>query len=302
MTNRVPKAYIYARLSKNDVMMRCKSCRNLVTISNPFSEERKCGYCGTSRTEEGSPDGILRQTEKVVEYYNDRLAHKAELDQHVYWEVVGSHTRPFHQRKEGAKIINSLQAGDHLLVYDLDRGWRSTGEFYETLWRVRNRDASLHLVNRGIDMGNCDPQTKAMVGMMAIFAEWEWDICSDRARKQKKWAKDNGIPVNQYAGYGYKHICAECGHDLPQHGRECPGCGVFRTGRNKVTVPDEQDRSLLLWIYHTKQTHTWKQLVSAANREGITANGGKQLTERSAQRRYAAAQKMMQNGELPKPA
>jgi len=70
-----------------------------------------------------------------------------------------------------------------VMVYSLDRAFRSVSDFYEQVKVFQANGCELRLVKeRIIVKPRMDPYTKMFVGMLAIFAEFESDLISDRTK------------------------------------------------------------------------------------------------------------------------
>ena len=87
-------------------------------------------------------------------------------------------------------LIDSLQAGDVLTVWKVDRLSRSVPDFYELAQRIEARGASLRSLTEAIDTGT--PFGRAMLGVLAIFAQLEAETTSQRTRTGLEAARARG--------------------------------------------------------------------------------------------------------------
>lgn len=81
-------------------------------------------------------------------------------------------------RAELARVMDSLRAGDVLLVYKLDRLARSTIKLISTLDEIQKRGAEFVSLNDNIDTTTA--VGKAFFGMLAVFAEFERNVIVER--------------------------------------------------------------------------------------------------------------------------
>ncbi len=69
-------------------------------------------------------------------------------------EAVSAYTVPFKKRPQGKRIWEEAKAGDHVVVYRLDRAWRSVGDAVRTIEEFLERGVHLHFVCERIDTTN----------------------------------------------------------------------------------------------------------------------------------------------------
>lgn len=84
---------------------------------------------------------------------------------------------------------------DAVLVWKLDRLARSTSELLNRLEEFRSIGVELLSYTENID--TTTPAGKALFGMVAIFAEFENDIRSERIKAGMQQAKENGKHVGR---------------------------------------------------------------------------------------------------------
>lgn len=92
-------------------------------------------------------------------------------------------------RKGLAAAIASCGAGDTLVVWKLDRLGRDLIQLVELARALRARGAGLQvLTGKASSIDIATPEGRALYGIFAAFAEFEYGVGSDRIRAGKKAA------------------------------------------------------------------------------------------------------------------
>jgi len=113
----------------------------------------------------------------------------------AHFKVAGSYEETRSARKtnrgfarpEYDKLIAGVRAKQYkwVMVYSLDRAFRSVTDFYEQVKIFQANGCELRLVKENIIIKTkMDVYTKLFVGMLALFAEFESDLISDRTKEQ----------------------------------------------------------------------------------------------------------------------
>lgn len=145
----------------------------------------------------------------------------------------GVHVR---DRDAGGKLMRDLRKGDQVILAKADRMFRKLGDCVNVCDEFRRLEVSLHIVNfngMAIDLGT--PIGRALLHMMACFAELERDIIKERARDTaraiKRAGRAHGMPK-----YGFKHAM------------------VRRDGKMiNMEVPDPEEREVMAIIANLKR-------------------------------------------------
>ena len=115
-----------------------------------------------------------------------RYADESGRELVLYIDKVSSRkTRP--QLKEALK---AMTAGDIFAVYKLDRLARSTRELYTHTDAMEAQGVEFVSISDRLD--TTTPVGKAMVGMLAVFAEFEREIIQERTKAGLEAAKRRG--------------------------------------------------------------------------------------------------------------
>jgi DNA invertase Pin-like site-specific DNA recombinase len=135
-----------------------------------------------------------------------KLANDKKLG-HVEWveeKVTG--TKDWRKRKLG-KVIETLQAGDTIIVSELSRLGRSTLQILEIMKIAKKRDIAVHAV-KGAWSLNGSMESKIVLTMLAMFAEIERDLISERTKEGLKAVKAKGVKLGRPKGPGRSKLDA----------------------------------------------------------------------------------------------
>lgn len=98
-------------------------------------------------------------------------------------------------RKELAKLLSEIKAGDTLVVTKADRIARSLSQLENIVTDLTNRGVSVHIINMGMftteTMAN--PMTKLLFNVLGAFAEFERDMILERTQEGIQNARDKGV-------------------------------------------------------------------------------------------------------------
>lgn len=137
---------------------------------------RLIGYYRVSTTEQGESGLGLEAQEAAVRSYAALRGDEIILEAR---EVAsGADTR----REVLTTALETLKSGaaDGLIVAKVDRLTRSLLQFAELVEAAKRQGWKIAVVDGGFDMAT--PTGKAMAGMLAVFAELERDMISQRTR------------------------------------------------------------------------------------------------------------------------
>jgi len=93
------------------------------------------------------------------------------------------------------EIMDSLTDESILIVTELSRLGRSTGETLDIIDTIVKSGAEVRFLKENMVFSKHteDPASKAMLGMLAVFAQFERDTTSLRVKESLKTNKDNGV-------------------------------------------------------------------------------------------------------------
>ncbi len=94
-----------------------------------------------------------------------------------------------------ADMLDSLEAGDTLVVWKLDRLGRSTIHLLQLLSDLRDRGVDFQAITQGIDTTTA--VGRMLYGQLAVFAEYERSLISERTKAGMAAAKARGVHIGR---------------------------------------------------------------------------------------------------------
>jgi len=140
----------------------------------------------------------------VLQFANDRDFGRVEF---VSERISGM--KPWRERMLG-KVVDGLQAGDRLVVPELSRLGRSTLEILEIIQVARERGACIYAVKGGWELAD-NIQSKIMVTIMAMMAEIERDLISERTKEALAARRAAGVKLGRRPGPGKSKLDGHAG-------------------------------------------------------------------------------------------
>lgn len=106
------------------------------------------------------------------------------------------------QRDHFDIVINTLEAGDTLIVSELSRIGRSLGMIVEQVNKLLAKKVNFICIKEGLHLqeGKQDLQAKITVAMVGLFAEVERDLISERTKEGLINARANGKIIGRPKG------------------------------------------------------------------------------------------------------
>lgn len=93
------------------------------------------------------------------------------------------------------EMLDSLEAGDTLVVWKLDRLGRSTIHLLQLLSDLRDRGVDFQAITQGIDTTTA--VGRMLYGQLAVFAEYERSLISERTKAGMAAAKARGVHIGR---------------------------------------------------------------------------------------------------------
>jgi len=117
-------------------------------------------------------------------------------------EAVSAFSVHFKERPEGSKLMKLLKPGDHLVVYRLDRAWRSIQDAARMVDELTKNGIHVHLVMDGVS--TTDEFGKLMFNTLAYVAWMESHLMSKKSLEVAQYLRKCGRPTNKDAPAGLK--------------------------------------------------------------------------------------------------
>jgi len=165
----------------------------------PDRDPKTFGYARASTdTQEESAD-----TQKgIIAAY----AARAGLGDVTYFvDAATSGKTAIDSRIAGKELLRQIRPGDSFVISKLDRAFRSLKDCAIVLDRFERLGIKLHICNfmgGAVDLSH--PMSKAMVQMLAVFAELEAKNISERTKEGLAKRKRKNVAHTRFPGYGFR--------------------------------------------------------------------------------------------------
>lgn len=97
--------------------------------------------------------------------------------------AVSAWKSPFDSRPAAHALSSVLKPGDHVVFYNIERGFRSTKAFCLQIDYWQSKHITPHFVSENINFASAEG--RMISKMMAVFAEYYSDLISERTREAK---------------------------------------------------------------------------------------------------------------------
>lgn len=177
------------------------------------SEQILVGYCRVSTEFQVETDSITQQIADVTSFchLNGLPYPKVFIDEGISAKV------PINERKGGKLFLEQLEQKNvvGIIFTKLDRPFRSTGEALTYIDEWTKKGLSLYIINfmGGRSLDTRDPVTKAMLGMVSVFAQFERELIAQRITDSLNRRKQTG-KVYCRSVYGYKNVDGKLVEDI----------------------------------------------------------------------------------------
>lgn len=175
----------------------------------------------------------------------------------VFTDPAKSGKTRLRDREAGKALLRALRKGDHVIIAKLDRMSRNTRDFLDVLDEFRRKEVKLHicdLMGGALDLSS--PIGTFVITILAATAELERNWISQRTKEGLATKKRNGAKHTRHAGYGKKWE---------------------KVGKDKVAVPDEQERTVMkniaMWRMMANP-YSWEEIEKCINDAGVLTKDG----------------------------
>lgn len=153
----------------------------------PVNENPRClAYARVSTDPQAESGlGLASQDLKTLAYYNDELRPRGVLDYSTFVdEAVSAFKQRFCRREAGGELDRQAQAGDHIVIPNMDRGFRDTRDYLNQIYDWAQRGVYVHVLDTGLDTSNERGLAEALLlsQIRATIAEYESRIKAQRMR------------------------------------------------------------------------------------------------------------------------
>ena len=181
------------------------------------------GYLRVSTVEQD----VGKNKADILKLANDkRLGHVEFVDEKV------SGTKDWRKRKLG-DVLSTLQSGDSLIVSELSRLGRSTLQILEIMAEAKEKNIAVHAVKGGWTL-NGSMESKIVLTMLAMMAEIERDLISERTKEGLRAARSKGVKLGRPKGPGRSKLDAHKSEII----------ALLRNGSTKTFIAERYGTSL----------------------------------------------------------
>jgi len=150
---------------------------------------------------------LEQDTEKfkadVRKYVNEKLGRSVKEADFIEEKVTGK--KDFRQRLLFSDILEKLEKGDIIITPELSRLARSLGQVLEIVKTIEKKGAYIHFIKEGIKTDDeKDMMKKMYINLLAMFAEFESDIKSERIKEGMRAREARGGSIGRKKGLGKK--------------------------------------------------------------------------------------------------
>lgn len=182
----------------------------------------------------------LEAQEASVEKYAKRLMEEtgSQWGGSFSDPAVSAYRTDFHDRPAGKQLMELLQPGDDIVIYRVDRAWRSTRNAGQMQEALEKKGAYVHFVSEGIRTDKSSGTE--WLSVLASLAEMESRIRSRRVRESIDALRKKGRPVGKIPK-GYK-------------------VSISR-GQAKLHIDEKSSRwAAAVWIMHNELDLGWTKI------------------------------------------
>lgn len=149
-------------------------------------------------------NGAAAQRAALDAYFDQTLARKGLQKIGPYQDLGVSGKERFRDRPAGTVLWSRLRPGDALVVAKMDRAFRSAVDALVTHQELEKLGATLVVTESGID--GTTPTGKMMLGLLAVFAEFERSLISQRTKAAMAVRKTLGLAPPGRLAPGQKNV------------------------------------------------------------------------------------------------
>jgi DNA invertase Pin-like site-specific DNA recombinase len=213
------------------------------------------------------------QEEMIRKYAEARGLCKYD-DVIMYIDPATSGKTSIDRREAGGLMCKSLRKGDSVIFTKLDRGFRSLINFVEVIDTWANEGVEVHILNfPGGHLDLSSPVGRLLLRILAVFAEFERELISQRIKEAYEARRLSGIRTNIKAPFGYMLSGRRKYHKLARKYLH-------------VVEPNEPMREVAREVVLVKNTTdmTWQQIADLF--EHVQVPGLKKITKGTVHRMY----------------
>jgi len=144
--------------------------------------------------------GLEAQRERIAAYCRMKGWNVAA----IYEDAGVSASKPLSDRPAGSRLLADLKkAKAVIIVAKLDRAFRSVADATSTIMKLDKKGVSIVSLAEGFDTTDSNPFARAMLQMVAIFAELERNLIRQRTKDALGVKRKRGERISRHAPFGW---------------------------------------------------------------------------------------------------
>jgi DNA invertase Pin-like site-specific DNA recombinase len=208
------------------------------------NQERRCspmcfGYGRLSLGRSGPTAAI--QEEQTQEYWRRELESAGVLWGGFFCDMAAEGSRGFTERLQGREVCALAESGDHVVVWHLDRSFRSAADGAAVIQSLAARGVRFHAIDLPGEVG--DSLDGGISEVMRAVAEISHSCVRERTLEVIADRRRRGLPIGGQPPVGWKII-----------GQRARDSKTKKSTREYVI--DERERRLAEAIHHMRQVGT----------------------------------------------
>ena len=170
-----------------------------------FIYTRVSSYGQAGKGEDDKTDSIENQIKRCKGWLISQGYDDSDDNVTIVQEKAVSGSLPLNERPEGGPMLDSLQEGDVLICYKLDRLFRNLQDSVNVSVDLRDRKITLVIMDLG---GNVTDEMTGQIyfAILSLFAEFERKKIAARTKEGSDNRKAAGGFVGGPAPFGYKSV------------------------------------------------------------------------------------------------
>jgi DNA invertase Pin-like site-specific DNA recombinase len=144
---------------------------------------------------------VEEQRERIIAFVSNKRNVRFDPTQSFYADTTRAYTLDFRSRPAGGALWSRLQTGDALVIWSLDRAFRTAGDLAGSLDHWSAQGVEVVIVSLG-------QAVSRMTGLEMARAIWtmEYALASERQSVIARAAKYHGKPPNGNAPLGHRWV------------------------------------------------------------------------------------------------
>lgn len=119
------------------------------------------------------------------------------IDESIEIEIS---SRKDNRERRISELFNKLHEADILIVTELSRLGRNTGEVILLIDSLIKNGVEIRILKQNLFLKQHDPMNKMLITILSMFSEFERDIISQRTKESLQSLKDQGVKLGKPKG------------------------------------------------------------------------------------------------------